>query len=81
MRDNQAQLDFALRKIDAELDGRARALVLLQYTDNRARVCEEIEPRIRAARPKAEILCVPLSLTTGVHTGPGTWSLAFAPVD
>ncbi len=81
VRNNQAQLDFALRKINAELDGRARALVLLQYTDNRARVCEEIEPRIRAAQPQAEILCVPLSLTTGVHTGPGTWSLAFAPVD
>lgn len=77
---HQAQVDFALKKLETELPRDACALVLLQYSDNQARVEGEIEPRVRQLLPQAEILCVPLSLTSGVHMGPGTWSLAFAPV-
>jgi uncharacterized protein len=29
----------------------------------------------------AEIMLVPLSLTSGVHMGPGTWSIAWAEAD
>jgi hypothetical protein len=55
-------------------------LVLLQYSDNRGWVEETVRPRVRSILPEAELLLVPLSLTSGVHMGPGTWSLAFAPV-
>lgn len=77
---HQAQVDFALEKLETELAPNSKALVLLQYSDNHARVQDEIEPQVRQLLPQAEILCVPLSLTSGVHMGPGTWSLAFAPV-
>jgi len=35
-------------------------------------------PQLQRLFPQAEILLAPLSLTSGVHMGPGTWSLAFA---
>jgi fatty acid-binding protein DegV len=38
-----------------------------------------VMPEIIKRYPNAEIKLQPLSLTTGVHTGPGTWSLAFLP--
>ncbi|MBN4068877.1 DegV family protein, partial [Desulfotalea psychrophila] len=52
--------------------------VLLQYTDNKDWLREVVEPQIRRHVPEAEILLVPLSLTSGVHMGPGAWSIAFA---
>jgi len=27
--------------------------------------------------PRAEVLVQPMSLTTGVHVGPGTWGIAY----
>ena len=54
---------------------------LLQHADNRERVEQEILPHLRTMLPKAEILLTPLSLTSGVHMGPGAWSLAFAQED
>ncbi len=35
--------------------------------------------RNRTLLPGADIMQTPLSLTSGVHMGPGTWSLAFVP--
>ena len=52
---------------------------MLQYTDNRALVEERVLPGIASRHPGADIQLRPLSLTTGVHVGPGTWSLAFLP--
>lgn len=76
---HQAQVTFALQKMETDLAGAANALIMLQYSDNQARVEGEILPLVRQLLPQAEILCVPLSLTSGVHMGPGTWSVAFAP--
>ena len=53
--------------------------VLAQYTDNRAWVEGSLLPRLRQAAPAAEIAAGPLSLTTGAHTGPGTWAVAMLP--
>jgi len=39
-----------------------------------------VQTRVRTVCPLAEIIVAPLSLTSGVHMGPGTWSIAFAPV-
>ena len=57
----------------------ARGYLLAEYTDNRAWVVEHVLPRLRAAAPEAEIAVGPLSLTTGAHTGPGTWAIAMLP--
>jgi uncharacterized protein len=79
VRNRQAQLAFALEKVAAEAVDRSDTFLLLQYSDNRAWVEEVVHRRLEAVLPEAEITLVPLSLTSGVHMGPGAWSLAFAP--
>ncbi len=56
-----------------------RGYLLVEYTDNRAWVEGVLLPRLRQAAPEAEIALGPLSLTTGAHTGPGTWAIAMLP--
>lgn len=73
------QVDFALEKICIGAPPGSRPLVMVQYTDNRAMVESAIMPELRKRYPEAAIVLQPLSLTTGVHTGPGTWSIAFIP--
>ena len=51
---------------------------MLQFSDNEQWVQQTVLPAVRELLPSAEILLMPLSLTSGVHMGPGTWSLAFA---
>ena len=80
VRNRDAQIVFAEDKVRLEAAGWKDVLVLLQYSDNREWVAEVVQPRIRACLPGAEILTGPLSLTSGVHMGPGAWSIAFAPV-
>lgn len=81
VRTQAAQVEFALERMSSELDRNRPAVLLLQYADNRDRVEGQILPRLRAALPLAEILLAPLSLTSGVHMGPGAWALAFAQED
>jgi len=75
----KGQLDFTLKKL-AELNAQSGGFVLmLQYTDNKEWVTDTVRPHIKKMLPDAEIFCIPLSLTSGVHMGPGTWAVAFAP--
>jgi DegV family protein with EDD domain len=78
VRNRDAQLEFATTNIKRHAENANDLFILLQYTDNKNWLMEVVEPRIRTLLPAAEILLVPLSLTSGVHMGPGTWSLAFA---
>lgn len=78
VRNRDAQLEFAKEKIIAESKSGTNWLVLLQYTDNFEWLRSIAEPQIEKLLPDAEILLLPLSLTSGVHMGPGTWSIAFA---
>ncbi len=55
------------------------AFIMLQHTDNRNLVENEVMPSVMKRYPKAKIKIQPLSLTTGVHAGPGTWSIAYIP--
>jgi len=72
------QLEFALKKINNSFQrSTASPLIMLQYTDNEEWVGDAVQSQIRTLLPKAEILLTPLSLTSGVHMGPGTWSIAF----
>jgi DegV family protein with EDD domain len=72
------QLDFALDKLQAFKHTSSDLIVLLQYTDNREWLQKTVESEMMMQYPDAEILLVPLSLSSGVHMGPGTWSIAFA---
>ncbi len=73
------QLQFALRQLKADLAEAVAPLILLEYSDNREWVEAEVEDAIRKQFPAAEIILQPLSLTTGAHTGPGTWAVAVHP--
>ena len=73
----KGQLALALEKLRQGAPGVA-PVIMLQYSDNEKWITEKVEPEVRQVAPKAEILLVPLSLTSGVHMGPGTWAIAWA---
>jgi len=80
VRKPEDRLAFACDKAArAFATGSRRGYLLAQYTDNRAWVEETLVPRLRQAAPEAEIAVGPLSVTTGAHTGPGTWAVAMVP--
>jgi DegV family protein with EDD domain len=70
---------FLINHLDQHLDRRSPVEILLQYTDNQDRVLSRIRPLIQERLPEARISDHPMSLTSGVHMGPGTWALAFLP--
>ncbi len=78
VRNRSEQVRFALERIAEVFPAEAYGLILFQYTDNRSFV-EEVAATVQRRFPNTELLVRPLSLTTGVHTGPGTWAVAFAP--
>ena len=78
---SKGQIAFALHKLEEFAGSCRRPVVMLQYSDNEEWVKTTIGPQIRRRIPEAEILLMPLSLTSGVHMGPGTWSMALAPGD
>lgn len=78
VRNRDEQVRFALERLAEVFAAEANGLILFQYTDNRSFV-EEAAATAQRRFPGAELLVRPLSLTTGVHTGPGTWAVAFAP--
>jgi DegV family protein with EDD domain len=78
-RTREGQLKFALDKIEKTLKPDSSPLIMLQYTDNRSWVENSVKEEIIKLLPSCEIILQPLSLTTSVHTGPGTWALAFLP--
>jgi uncharacterized protein len=75
---SKGQLDFAMERLGKHCAGSAEPIILLQYSDNEEWVTDIVRPKIKALLPEAEILLAPLSLTSGVHMGPGTWSVAFS---
>ncbi|MCF8144847.1 MAG: DegV family EDD domain-containing protein [Deltaproteobacteria bacterium] len=81
VRDQNDQLQFALRKLDASIRKGSKAFIMLQYSDNRSWVEETVMEEIKTRYPFAEIMLRPLSLTSGAHMGPGTWAVAFLPWD
>jgi len=55
----------------------AGRLILLEYSDNRRWVADTVLHEIENRYPSAEVVLQPLSLTSGVHMGPGTWGVAY----
>ncbi|HOO71291.1 MAG TPA: DegV family protein [Spirochaetota bacterium] len=78
-RSSGEQIDFLIEKMKEALAEKSSPLVMLQYTDNADWVRDTIKTKISAAFPGAECIMRPLSLTTGAHTGPGTWGVSFLP--
>lgn len=79
LRNLKEQKRFAMKKLDNSFNSASRPLIMLQFTDNKEMVESLIKKEIAEHYPSAEILLQPLSLTSGVHMGPGTWSIAFIP--
>ena len=77
VKNRQEQVAFAIARLAETLQPDADALIMLEYSDNQAWVEQTVQPEISKRYPRAEILLQPLSLTTGVHAGPGTWAVAF----
>ena len=75
-RNREGQLAFATQKLSEAVGKDGAALVLLEFSDNRPWVESVAREAVQAHCPGADIRIQPLSLTTGVHTGPGTWGLA-----
>ena len=71
------QVPFAVRRLQTRFSPDEAVTVLLQYSDNEARVRGEIQPEIQERFPRARIEVSRLSLTSGAHMGPGTWGMAY----
>jgi fatty acid-binding protein DegV len=54
-------------------------LIMLEYSDNRQWVEDNVLCLVKSRFAAAEIVLQPLSLTSGAHMGPGTWGVAFLP--
>ena len=79
VRNRNGQLKFALDKLKGVFDNESSAFIILEYSDNRDWANDTVKKEIQAHYPSAEIMLQPLSLTSGVHMGPGTWAVAFLP--
>jgi hypothetical protein len=76
-RNRRDQKALAVKKLAAGLKPDSRSVIWLEYTDNQDWIEDEFRPEIEKKYPAAEIMVKPMSLTTGVHTGPGSWAVAF----
>ena len=72
----KGQLAFALEKLAKRFGSEDAPVIMLQYSDNKEWVSGVVLEKVKSLLPQAEILLTPLSLTSGVHMGPGTWSMA-----
>lgn len=77
VRNRRDQKAFAVKKLAAGLKPDSRSVIWLEYTDNQDWIEHELRQEIEKQYPAAEVTVRPLSLTTGVHTGPGSWAVAF----
>jgi hypothetical protein len=75
----KGQLRFAIKKLRDCLEKGPPLFVMLEYSDNRAWVNDTVKKQIQELFPSTEVFLQPLSLTSGVHMGPGTWGVAFLP--
>jgi DegV family protein with EDD domain len=79
VKNRKGQINFALDKLEAAFDKGSSPFIMLEYSDNCDWVNDTVKKEIQACYPSAEIMLQPLSLTSGVHMGPGTWAVAFLP--
>jgi DegV family protein with EDD domain len=80
VRNQGEQIEFAMQKLQNGLGQDAASLIMLEYSDNRQWVEDNVLGKIKERYPGAEVIFQPLSLTSGAHMGPGTWGVAFLPL-
>lgn len=73
------QVAFAMDRLKESFAKDAEPFIMLEYSDNFEWVNETVWREVETVCPKAEIRLQPLSLTSGVHMGPGTWGMAYLP--
>jgi len=79
VRDQEGQIEFALQQLKTHMDDNSASFIMLEYSDNLDWVRDSVMTKIKRQYPQAELMLQPLSLTSGVHMGPGTWAVAFLP--
>ena len=79
VKNRKAQIEFTLDYLGKNLGGMP-VEILIEYTDNLEWISCEVKPRIKDLLPEARIILQPMSLTSGVHLGPGAWGVAFLPL-
>jgi hypothetical protein len=70
------QVKFAYSRLERDLPKDRKATLLLEYSDNREWLVEEIKPEIESRFPQVKIIVQLLSLTSAAHMGPGSWGIA-----
>ncbi len=81
VRNLKDQVKFAFRRLEQDILKDQKAALLLEYSDNKQWLEEEIKPEIERRFPLMQIIVQPLSLTTAAHVGPGSWGMAFLKED
>lgn len=79
VRSTKDQVQFAFRRLESELPKDQKAILLLEYSDNRDWLEKEIKPEIERRFPQVNVILQLLSLTSAAHMGPGSWGIAFLP--
>jgi len=71
------QVKFAFGRLEQNISRDQKAVLLLEYSDNREWLEREIKPEIERRFPLMQVMLQPLSLTSAAHMGPGSWGIAF----
>jgi DegV family protein with EDD domain len=79
VRSNKDLVKFAFRRLDQDLSKDQKAILLIEYSDNKEWLEGEIKPEIERRFPLVEVTMQPFSLTSAAHMGPGSWGIAFLP--
>jgi hypothetical protein len=74
-RSHQAAIKEVGQRV-ADHPGQGALLVMIEYTDNRQWADQVMDHLKSVLPPDTEILFSPLSSTSAVHMGPGTWGVA-----
>ena len=69
VRNRSDQVAFALDKLEQDLRPDDGSYIMLEYSDNRQWVEENVLGEITSRLASAEVFLQPLSLTSGVHMG------------
>ncbi len=77
----QDQVRLAFRYLEQDIPRDKGVELLLEYSDNRDWIENDIKPKIERAFPQVKVTLQLLSLTTSAHTGPGSWGVAFLPLN
>jgi DegV family protein with EDD domain len=73
------QIKFLFGRLEEAVSKDQEVTFLLQHSDNRAWLEDEIKQKIQSRFPRSRVIVQPLSLTSASHTGPGAWGVAYLP--